>query len=57
MKLEGAPILDTLDGMYRSLGIEDFMRGSFEYCQEHEGERGDLMWFWGWGAREPGAKL
>ncbi len=38
MKADGALVLDTLDTMYRSLSIEDFMRGSFDYCGEHETE-------------------
>lgn len=38
MLLEGKPILDTLDTMYRSMGIQEFMRRSYEYCLAHEGE-------------------
>lgn len=38
MVVEGVPILDTLDGMYRSQGIEDFMRSSYAYCWLHEAE-------------------
>lgn len=38
MVVSGEPILDTLDGMYRSGGIEDFMRSSYAYCQLHEAE-------------------
>lgn len=33
---DGKPVLDTLDAMYRSQNIEDFMRNSYAYCQEHE---------------------
>lgn len=36
MVVGGTPILDTLDSMYRSQGIEDFMRSSYAYCKEHE---------------------
>lgn len=36
MMVEEKPITDTLDGMYRSLSIEDFMRESYFYCQKHE---------------------
>ena len=38
MMVDGKPILDTLDAMYRSQNIEDFMRNSYAYCQEHEAE-------------------
>ena len=38
MMVDGEPILDTLDGMYRRLSIGDFMRKSFAYCQLHEAE-------------------
>lgn len=38
MMTDGKPILDTLDAMYRSLSIEDFMRNSYTYCQKHEKE-------------------
>ena len=38
MVVDGKPILDTLDAMYRSQSIEDFMRNSYAYCQEHEAE-------------------
>ena len=31
-------ILGTLDSMYRSQSIEDFMRNSYAYCLEHEAE-------------------
>lgn len=38
MVVDGKLILDTLDAMYRSQSIEDFMRNSFAYCQMHEAE-------------------
>jgi len=38
MEVDGAPILDTLDAMYHSLCIEDFMRKSYAYCLTHEAE-------------------
>ncbi len=38
MRMGGVPVLETLDAMYKSQRIEDFMRGSFAYCQEHEAE-------------------
>ncbi|MEY8515763.1 hypothetical protein AALC25_02305 [Lachnospiraceae bacterium 29-84] len=38
MIVDGKPILDTLDAMYRSQGITDFMQNSYAYCQEHETE-------------------
>lgn len=36
MVVAGEPILDTLDRMYRSRSIEDFMHSSYAYCREHE---------------------
>ena len=36
MVVDGKPILDTLDTMYQSQSIEDFMRNSYAYCKEHE---------------------
>lgn len=36
MVVDGTPILDTLDSMYRSQRIEDFMRNSYAYCKKHE---------------------
>ena len=36
MIVDGAPILDTLDAMYRTRSIEDFMGDSFDYCRLHE---------------------
>ena len=38
MAVDGKPILDTLDAMYRNMPIEDFMRRSYAYCQKHEAE-------------------
>ena len=38
MVVDGKLILDTLDAMYRSESIEDFMRNSYTYCQEYEAE-------------------
>lgn len=38
MVVDGKLILDTLDTMYKSQAIEDFMRNSYAYCQEHEVE-------------------
>lgn len=38
MKADGVLILDTLDEMYKSNGICDFMRKSYSYCQKHETE-------------------
>lgn len=36
MVVDGTLILDTLDAMYQSQGIEEFMRNSYTYCQRHE---------------------
>lgn len=36
MEVDGKLVLDTLDAMYKNHNIEDFMRMSYEYCQEHE---------------------
>lgn len=36
MVVDGKLILDTLDAMYKSQNIEDFMRNSYAYCKEHE---------------------
>lgn len=36
MEVDGKLILDTLDDMYRTQNIEDFMRNSYAYCQRHE---------------------
>ena len=38
MVVDGKLILDTLDTMYRSESIENFMRRSYAYCQKHEAE-------------------
>lgn len=38
MVVDGKLILDTLDSMYRSQSIEDFMRNSYAYCLDHEAE-------------------
>lgn len=38
MEVEGKSILDTLEAMYKNQSIEDFMRISYVYCQEHEAE-------------------
>ena len=38
MKVDNVLILDTLDTMYKSQSIENFMRNSFAYCKEHETE-------------------
>ena len=38
MKAGGELILGTLDKMYRSENIRDFMRDSYAYCLEHEQE-------------------
>lgn len=36
MMVDGKLILDTLDAVYRSQNIADFMRNSYAYCKEHE---------------------
>lgn len=36
--VDGKPILETLDAMYRSRTIQDFMEESYAYCMEHEAE-------------------
>ena len=38
MKAGDALILDTLDEMYREKPIEEFMKCSYAYCQQHEAE-------------------
>ena len=38
MKADGRLLLDTLDEMYRSQSIADFMKNSYEYCKQHETE-------------------
>ncbi len=36
MAVDNSLILDTLDEMYRSLNIREFMKISYSYCQQHE---------------------
>lgn len=36
MIIEGRPILDTIDEMYRALSIVDFMDESYKYCLKNE---------------------
>ena len=36
MRIEGKLVLDTLDAMYRSQSMEDFMQNSYAYCKKHE---------------------
>lgn len=38
MAVNGSLILDTLDEMYRSQNIREFMKTSYAYCQKHEPE-------------------
>lgn len=38
MKADGVFILDTLDEMYQSQTMEEFMKNSYAYCLEHETE-------------------
>lgn len=38
MKVDKKLILDTLDNMYKTQNIEDFMRNSYAYCQRYEAE-------------------
>ncbi len=38
MSVEGRLILETLDEMYKTQSIKDFMINSFAYCQKHEKE-------------------
>jgi len=38
MAVGGSLILDTLDEMYRSQNIEEFMKNSYAYCRRHEAE-------------------
>lgn len=35
-ELPWSPCAATLDAMYKSESIEDFMRNSYAYCKEHE---------------------
>lgn len=36
MMVDGQPILDTLDGLYRNQRIADFMQSSYAYCLKNE---------------------
>ena len=36
MKAGGVLVLDTIDEMYRSCGILDFMKKGYDFCAEHE---------------------
>lgn len=38
MVVDGSPILDTIDEMYRKQDIGEFMKNSYAYCQQHEAE-------------------
>ena len=38
MVVDGKMILDTMDAMYKSQSIADFMRNSYAYCQKFETE-------------------
>lgn len=38
MQIDGKPILDLLDEMYRAMPITDFMEAGYRLCEEHEGE-------------------
>lgn len=38
MRVQGEPVLDTLDRMYRELPIREFMRRAYAYCQQYEAE-------------------
>lgn len=38
MEIDGAPITDTIQKMYRSLSISEFMQESYAYCQKYETE-------------------
>ena len=38
MVVDGKLVLDTLDAMYKSQSIEEFMQSSYSYCVEHEVE-------------------
>lgn len=38
MMIEGQPVLDTLDDLYRRLPIDAFMKESYAYCTAHEKE-------------------
>lgn len=36
MVIENRPILETLEEMYRTYSMPDFMKHSYQYCQQHE---------------------
>lgn len=36
MIVDGKPILDTLDGMYRAMPMQAFMKAGYDYCLTHE---------------------
>lgn len=38
MKVNGSLILDTLDKMYQSQNIQNFMKSSYAYCRQYEAE-------------------
>ena len=38
LRVDGVPILDTLDAMYRSQPVADFVQSSYAYCLAHEAE-------------------
>ena len=38
MRIEGAPITDTVSEMYRTMKMSEFMKKSYAYCQKHEAE-------------------
>lgn len=38
MEIDGVPILDTLDQIYKSQPIQPFMKESYAYCLAHEAE-------------------
>jgi len=38
MTVNGTPVLDTIDKLYATRGIHDFMRDSYAFCRAHEAE-------------------
>lgn len=38
MTVDGTPVLDTIDGLYATRGIREFMQDSYAFCQTHEAE-------------------
>lgn len=38
MTVDGTPVLDTIDSLYVTRGIHDFMRDSYAFCRAHEAE-------------------